>query len=102
MRKIKDARDARACAKAAKAAGLSLGAWAREHGVDGRSLNAWSVNLGRSPSRIVAKPRLVELVPTSPSTAARYLVRLGDAVIEIGDDFSDETLVRVMRVIRAC
>lgn len=98
MRKIKDARDARACAKAAKAAGLSLGAWARRHGVDGRSLHAWSVNLERSRS-----PRLIELVPTAhPRSTARYVVRVGDSAIEIGDDFSEETLVRVVRVIRAC
>lgn len=46
MRKIWGERDARACVKAAKAAGLGLGAWAREHGVDGRSLHAGAVNLG--------------------------------------------------------
>ena len=62
MRKIVDARDARACVKAARTAGLSLGAWARRHGVDGRSLHAWSVNLGLSPSAL-AKPGLIEPVP---------------------------------------
>lgn len=105
MRKIKDARDARACVKAARAAGLSLGAWARRHGVDGRSLHAWSVNLARSPSAtaMVAKPRLIELVPTStPPAPARYVVRVGDTAVEVGDDFHDETLARVVRVVRAC
>jgi hypothetical protein len=106
MRKIEDARDARACARAARAAGLSLGAWARRHGVDGRSLHAWSVNLERGHGRstaLVAKPRLIELVPSSASQVrARYLVRVGDEAIEIGDDFHDETLARVVRVLRAC
>ena len=69
MRKIWDERDARACVKAAKAAGLSLGAWARKHGVDGRSLHAWSVSLGLSPSAIT-KPKLIELVPTPSLQAA--------------------------------
>jgi hypothetical protein len=102
MRKIVDARDARACVKAARAAGLSLGAWARRHGVDGRSLHAWSVNLGRSSS-LSAKPRLIELVPTiTPPGRARYVVRVGDTTIEVGDDFRDETLARVVRVLRAC
>ena len=89
----------------ARAAGLSLGAWARQHGVDGRSLHAWSVNLARSSSTaaIVAKPRLVEIVPTAtPRGSARYLLRVGAAVIEIGDDFCDETLARVVRVLRTC
>ncbi|HEX5449666.1 MAG TPA: hypothetical protein VFW85_06370 [Gaiellaceae bacterium] len=105
MRKIEDARDARACVKAARAAGLSLGAWARRHGVDGRSLHAWSVNMARASSTtaIVAKPRLVELVPTSaPRGSARYILRVSDAVVEVGDDFCDETLARVVRVLRAC
>lgn len=104
MRKIEDARDARACARAARAAGLSLGAWARRHGVDGRSLHAWSVNLARSPAALVAKPRLIELVPTAtPASYARYVVRVGDdAAVEVGDDFREETLARVMRVLRAC
>jgi hypothetical protein len=105
MRKIEDARDARACEKAARAAGLSLGAWARRHGVDGRSLRAWSFNLGRSRSAtaLASKPRLIELVPAPAVQAeARYVVRVGDAAIEVGDDFHDETLARVVRVLRAC
>ena len=102
MRKIWGERDARACVKAAKAAGLGLGAWAREHGVDGRSLHAWAVNLGLA-ARASAKPKLIELVPMpSPQTAARYVVRVGDVGIEVADDFADETLVRLVRALRAC
>jgi hypothetical protein len=105
MRKIEDARDARACVKAARVAGLSLGAWARRHGVDGRSLHAWSVNMARSPSSsaMIAKPRLIELVPVpSPRAPARYVVRIGDTSVEVGDDFHEETLARMVRVLRAC
>lgn len=102
MRKIWGERDARACVKAAKAAGLSLGAWARAHGVDGRSLHAWSVNLGLVPSSL-AKPKLIELVPTPVSHAgARYVVRVGDVALEVDDDFRDETLARIVRALRAC
>jgi hypothetical protein len=105
MRKIWGEQDARACVKSAKAAGLSLGAWARRHGVDGRSLHAWSVNLGLASASAPAptvKPTLIELVPTPAMRAARYVVRIGDATIEVDDDFTDETLVRVVRVLRAC
>jgi len=104
MRKIEDARDARACVKAAKAAGLSLGTWARGHGVDGRSLHAWSVNLARSsPPSAISKAGLIELVPTAVAqVAVRYVVRVGDVAIEVGDDFLDETLARAVRVLRAC
>ncbi|MFO0026076.1 MAG: hypothetical protein ACK6DV_27365, partial [Deltaproteobacteria bacterium] len=65
--------------KAAKAARLTAGEWAREHGIDGRSLNAWRINLCRSVTSLREKPRprLVELVPAPIARDdARYLVRV--------------------------
>jgi hypothetical protein len=60
------------------------------------------VNLGLV-GRPAAKPTLIELVPTpSPPTAARYVVRVGDVAIDVADDFADETLVRLVRALRAC
>jgi hypothetical protein len=105
-RKIESERDARACLRAAKAAGLSAGEWAREHGVDGRSLDAWRLFLGERVARSKRRaptPRLVELVPTAPSrVAGRYVVHVADAEIEVPDDFGEETLVRIVRALRAC
>lgn len=105
MRKIEDEREARAFLKAAKRAGVPLQAWARAHGIDGRSLNAWRMNLGRSRARTrtTPSPGLVELVPTpTVSSASRYAVRVADATIELGDDFREETLVRIVRALRSC
>jgi hypothetical protein len=103
-RKIEDERDARACLRAAKAARVSVGEWARDNGVDGRSLNAWRINLLRSCApEEVAKPQLVELVPTTPPRAdARYVVHVDGARIELADDFREETLARLVRALRAC
>jgi hypothetical protein len=105
-RKIEDERDARACLKAAKAAGLSAGRWAQQNGVDGRSLNAWRMNLShREPrgSATSTTPRLVELVPASaPRVETRYVVRVAGAEIEVTDGFRDETLVRLVRALRSC
>jgi hypothetical protein len=105
-RKIDDERDARACLKAAKGAGLSAGKWAQRNGVDGRSLNAWRINLSHhAPNASAAspKPRLVELVPTSASgLEARYVVRVAGAEIEVTDAFREETLVRLVRALRSC
>lgn len=104
MRKIDDEREARAFLKAAKSAGVPLKTWARTHGIDGRSLNAWRLNLGRSRSvtRGRSMPRLVELVPTTASSSAGYAVRIADLTIEVGDDFREETLVRIVRALRSC
>ena len=103
-RKIENEQDARACLRSAKAARLSIGEWARDNGVDGRSLNAWRINLSRSRApKEGAKPRLVELVPAAPSRAdARYVVHVDGARIELADDFREETLVRLVRALRAC
>lgn len=105
-RKIEDERDARTCLGAATVAGVSAGEWAREHGVDGRSLNAWRINLARAGAGQMpsASPlRLVELVPAPPPRAdARYVVHVSGAQIELADDFREETLVRLVRALRAC
>jgi transposase-like protein len=105
-RKIEDEREARRCLKSARAAGLTAGEWAREHGIDGRSLNAWRINLSRSVTNELETPtplRLVELVPAPTARDdARYLVRVRDLAIELGPDFDDETLVRIVRALRSC
>ena len=115
-RKIEDEREARACLKAAK--GENLGRWARAHGIDGRSLNAWRINLeARSKSTSRRAPRtkaplakstpLVELVPRSrvelvAPRCARYVVRIEGAELEVGDVFDAEAVARLVRVLRSC
>jgi hypothetical protein len=104
LRKIVDERDARACLVAVARSGLTLRSWAQRHGVDGRSLHAWQVNLsGRAAITRRAPAKLVELVPVSPVVSTRrYLVRVGDASIEVDDDFDAATLRRILEVLRAC
>lgn len=46
---------------------------------------------------------LVELVPTTTSAPERrYVVRLGEIRVELGDDFDPRTLRRLLEVLRAC
>lgn len=99
MRKIEDERDARRCLAAVRAAGGDAASWARAHGVDARSLNAWRVNLGRRPPAA----RLVELVAARvPHVHARYAVVIGEARFEFDDQVESETLSRVLQVMRSC
>jgi transposase-like protein len=114
QRKITDEREARRCLAAARAAGGTVGRWARANGIDGRSLNAWRMNLARrgkggtpppmkEATALHPRAALVELVPTPrPTSARRYAVQLGDALVEFGDDFDPHTLRRVLEVLRAC
>src|SRR5512142_1231418 len=103
-RKIVDEQDARACLRSARVAAVSVGEWARDNGVDGRSLNAWRINLSRSPiPEEAGKRRLVELVPAAPPRAdTRHVVHVDGARIELADDFREETLVRLVRALRSC
>lgn len=121
QRKITNEHEARRFLAAARVAGADLGQWARANGIDGRSLNAWRINLARrgtrsaqrrpTPSKLPAastaprpSPALVELVPTPrPATSAsRYAVHVGDARVEFGDDFDPRTLRRVVEALRTC
>ena len=117
-RKIEDERDAARCLRAAERKGLSAGDWARAHGVDGRSLHAWQMNLARRGSTWPAKRRkspsskrrsathaLVELVPAATPVAqqsGRYALVVGGARVEFGDDASLATLRRVLEALRPC
>jgi len=101
QRKITNELDAERCLAAARRAGGDVGAWARANGVDGRSLNAWRMNLARrgstrrspsarSPTRMPVHSRaaVVELIPAArSSTGGRYAVHVGTARVEVNDDF---------------
>lgn len=118
-RKIEDEAEARRCLLAIEAEGWDIRTWARAHGVDGRSLHAWRVNLervgtkmltrqtGRGGAAFATRARLVELVPTRPSqtlppSVCRYVLEVGSARVEFGDDFSEPTLRRIVGVLRSC
>jgi hypothetical protein len=108
-RKIGSESEARRCLAAVKGSGMSLKDWARGHGIDGRSLHAWKMNLERcapsAPKRKASAAKgtpLVELVPAPASPPSRYVLHLGVGSVEFGDDFLDETLRRVVGVLRSC
>ena len=106
-RKVFNEQDARRCLTAVKASRSSLGAWAQEHGVDGRSLNLWRVNLERRGVLRVraAAPKLVELVVAPPpvvGTGAPFVLRIGGVELELGDHFEEASLRRLVGVLKSC
>lgn len=90
-RKLDGEADARACLAAAARSGLPRAQWARQNGVDGRSLNGWRMALERRQQKLASEPsplRLVEVIASKPAppTSSRtsgVRVRLGDLVIEL-------------------
>ena len=116
-RKLEDEREALRCIRAMEREGLSAGEWGRANGVDGRSLRAWQMNIGRRGVRVRrrklrpkpgrARHALIELVPgATPAVhgagAGRYILEVGGARIEFGDDVSVATLRRVLEALRSC
>lgn len=114
-RKIESESEARRCLSAVERSGLSIKEWARARGIDGRSLHAWKMNLDRptAPARRGRHPRsvarsapsamqLVELVPATNAAGSRYVLRVGSASVEFGDNFDDATLRRVIAVLGSC
>ena len=93
-RKVADEAEARALLAQQEASGLSLSAWCKAEGIDGRSLGGW---------RAFNPLRLVELdAPAPPARAAVYRVVLGDARVALSDDFQEATLARLLAVVRRC
>ncbi len=98
-RKIRDAAEARSCLARAERSGLERAAWARQNGIDGRSLQAWRLNLSRQEPR---RPRFIELVPPAPAEPVRYVVRVGELAVEVDDRFNEATLRRLLSVVASC
>ena len=106
-RKIADETDAHACLEAAARSALSRAEWARAHGVDARSLNAWRMNLARrdQPDPPGSTLRLVELVAEGAAertVGSGLRLVLGDMVVEVDRGFDASTLGRVLDVVARC
>jgi hypothetical protein len=110
LRKVESEGEARRWLAAVEEAGVELGEWTRANGVDGRSLSCWKRTLQRrglvrgTGRSAMPEVGLVELVPREgvPATAARYALDFGRVRLEFGDEFHDETLRRVLRVVGSC
>lgn len=104
-RRIDDEREARALlADLEEAGSIDLASFARARGIDGRSLNAWRLNLGRRARPQSADLRVVELVASSrpPPSAPTLTVRCGPFAVGVGPDVDDDLLARVLAVVASC
>lgn len=112
-RKIANAEEARRLLDDLERSGLDRPTFCQREGIDGRSLNCWRLNMTRKRETSERCPpealRVVELSRaqiervTAPSdVGSRYRVAVADAVIEVDDAFRDDTLARLLSVVRAC
>jgi len=92
---------------------MEFQAWIDAHSIDGRSLRAWIRRVQSPIPSDAPEPqapiRLVELIaPTAPAapqpspSRAGVIIRIGACAIELGADFDDEQLRRILRVAKEC
>jgi len=104
-RKVRDEDDAWELLDDWEESGLELGDFCERRGLNTRSLNCWRLNLGELDNEVEAPApalRLVEVVGPRPARKAEYRLSVGDVVIEVDDDFRDDTLARLLRVAATC
>ncbi len=105
-RRIFNQQDARRCLAGVRSAGGDLGAWARSHCIDGCSLNLWRANLERrgASGRRAGRPKVVELVPAPPRPVVRqtYVLRVAGVELEVGENFDERALRRLIGVLKSC
>lgn len=99
-RKVRDEPEAERLLLELDETGQELVAFCRARGIDGRSLGCWRRNLERR-GRSFGGVRLLELTPRE-SSPAWYRVVVGDVAVEVEDDFRDDTLRRLLAVVRSC
>lgn len=109
-RKVRDQAEAREFLGQLVDSNMELPEFCARHGIDGRSLNCWRLNLERRrdvgvppPARASEGLRLVEVLPmTARRPPATYRVHVLDLVVEVDDSFDEETLARLLRVVTRC
>ena len=104
LRKVANRDEAIRFLNEAAASGLERAVWARQNGINARSLNLWRVHLAREQAaRLPPALRLVELVaaPAAPKDVG-VRVRCGAFVVELDSGFDDATLDRVLAAVGRC
>ena len=105
-RKIRNEAEAQQCLDRVAASNLTRVDWARQQGIDARSLNAWRLILERRQAQDETQTdrlQLIELVPSAPPATSRPLtLRCGAWSIDVAADTDLVLLGKVLGVVEAC
>ena len=101
-RKVRDEAEAVALIEEARHRGVRPSEVASERGIDGRSIQAWSMVLAKRTRAPSAESTFLELVPTRAVAGSSYRVWVGELSVDVPDDFDEHTVRRLVTVLRAC
>lgn len=103
-RKVVDAREAAELLAEWEASGEPMSTWCGR-----RSINWYSLSAFKGwPERRAATFVEIEVAPPTPSVVSRprapsrYRLHLGNRMVEVDQDFDDDVLRRLVRVVEAC
>jgi hypothetical protein len=99
-RKIRDRAEAIELLSTWEASGERMSTWCQERGLNWYSLSTHR-NWLRAEQRGHATVRMVEVEVDAP-IATTYRIDLGGVVVEVDDNFRDDTLRRLVDVLGAC
>lgn len=97
-RRTVDESEAEELVAAWRASKRGLSAWCAANGIDGRSLRYWANRLDARTPVI----RMVEMVAPTAKESPSIHLQVEDVVLILPDGFQEETLARVLRVVRGC
>lgn len=102
-RKVRNEAEAVALIEEARLRGVEPREVAVERGICGRSLQGWRLVFSKRRAR-PSEEAILELVPMTvdQSPTRSYRVWVGELVVEVGDEFDEGTLRRLVSVLRAC
>lgn len=101
-RKVVDASEAAELLAEWADSGEAMSTWCGRRGINWYSLSAfkgWPGRRGADFVEVEVQPAPLVARPRAPS---RYRVHLGCRVVEVDQDFDDEVLRRLVRVVEAC
>ena len=100
-RKVANAREASELLEAWARSGERLSSWCSQRGINWYSLSAYKGWSGEPCDGFVEVETTALVRRTAPSSS-RYRVVLGDRTVEVGADFDDDVLGRLVRVLESC
>ena len=106
-RKVTDVDEARGLLVDWEQSGERMSAWCEKRGINWYSLSAFK-GWYRGPAtgtELVEVELRSELPPVevpNSAPAARYRIVVGDVTVEVDDDFRDDTLKRLLRLVASC
>lgn len=91
--------EARALVQAWRASGEAMSSWCTARGLNWYSLNAHVGRMPPEPQLELAEVVLAANEVDTEPDGGRYRIHIGEIIVDVDDDFRDDTLRRLLRAV---